>query len=372
LATDYVKVARDLRPVLEADAEGDGPLSDAVVEAMYDADLFGVSIPRETGGLELPILDALDVYAEIAAADGSAGWCLMASSTAAAYFGAWGGDETVEAMFGDGIPIAAGQFAPKGTAVVAPGGYRISGQYQFGSGIAHAQWVGAGLWTEGDSPEFRLSIAPKDQAQVTGNWDVLGLARTASYDYHFDDVFVPEGATFEFFAPERRRGGPMYDLGVLVLTASGHAGFAIGLVRRALDELAAKAATGHQRMAGRTSLADSERLQYDLGVLGSRFRSAELWVRDAFARSEAAAIAGELDQEAMLEARQATTFITQEGADIIRQAYLHAGTVGLRAGPLNRCFRDIHAGTQHAVCSPASTLDFGAHLITQAATEPPA
>ncbi|MGI9601426.1 MAG: acyl-CoA dehydrogenase family protein [Acidimicrobiales bacterium] len=368
MATDYVQIARDLRPIIEADAADDSPLSDAVVKSMYEAELFGASIPRETGGLELSVLDAIDVYAEISAADGSAGWCLMASSTAAAYFGAWGGDELVAEMFGDGTPIAAGQFAPKGSATPVDGGYRINGQYQFGSGINHAQWVGAGLMTEGEAPEFRLAISPLDNAQVTGNWDVLGLQSTASYDYHFDDVFVPDGATFEFFAPERLRGGPMYDLGVLVLTASGHAGFAIGLVRRALDELRIKAAGGHQRMAGHTTLADSERLQYDLGVLESRFRSAELWVRDAFRRAEAGAIAGILDNEAMIESRQATTFITQEGADIIRQAYLHAGTVGLREGPLNRCFRDIHAGTQHAVCSPMSTLDFGAHLIATAPT----
>jgi alkylation response protein AidB-like acyl-CoA dehydrogenase len=271
-------------------------------------------------------------------------------------------------MFGAGIPIAAGQFAPKGTATPSEGGFRINGQYQFGSGINHAQWAGAGLMTEGDAPEYRLAIAPVDTAQITGNWDVLGLQSTASYDYHFDDVFVPGGATFDFFAPERRRGGPVYDLGVLVITASGHAGFAIGLIRRALDELRIKAAGGHQRMAGRTPLAESERLQYDLAVLESRFRAAELWVRDAFARAEQSAIDGAPDPAAMLEARQATTFITQEGGDIIRQAYLHAGTVGLREGALNRCFRDIHAGTQHAVVSPMATLDFGAHLIATAPT----
>jgi hypothetical protein len=56
--------------------------------------------------------------------------------------------------------------------------------------------------------------------------------------------------------------------------------------------------------------------------------------------------------------RQATVHVTQEGADIVRQAYLLAGTTALRDGPLQRCFRDIHAGSQHFFASPASTLDY--------------
>ncbi|NNE74679.1 MAG: hypothetical protein HKN26_13515 [Acidimicrobiales bacterium] len=377
MTTSTLDAARDIRPQLEAALadHDEGPLPAEAVEIMQDADLFNLMIPKDAGGLEAPLEECIDVFAEVSHTDGSAGWCLMASCAATGFFGAYGGDDFVaELTSGPHAPIAAGQFAPLGAANPAADGYQISCRYQFGSGINHAQWVGAGLLTaveEGQNPDYLLALFPKDHATITGNWDVLGLERTASYDYHIDDVFVPEGATFNFFTAPRRRGGPVYDLGVLVLTAAGHAGFAIGVIRRALDELRDKAAGAHKRMAARTTLADSERFVYDLGVLESRFRSAEYWVRDAYGRAEASLNeTGELDHTAMIEARQATTFITQEGADIVHKAYLHAGTMGLREGVLNQCFRDIHAGSQHAVVSPSSTEDFGKHLIDTAPNKP--
>ena len=55
----------------------------------------------------------------------------------------------------------------------------------------------------------------------------------------------------------------------------------------------------------------------------------------------------------------ATAFVNHEGADIIRDAYTLAGTTGLRDGGLQRAFRDIHAGTQHAVVSESVTQDYG-------------
>ena len=46
--------------------------------------------------------------------------------------------------------------------------------------------------------------------------------------------------------------------------------------------------------------------------------------------------------------RQATTYATRVAADAARFAYTWAGTAALRnGGVLQRCFRDIHAGTQH-------------------------
>ncbi len=373
MVNTYLEAARDLRPTIEGLMAGhDGPLPTAVVDAMADADLFGLMMPKAIGGAEASVGECIDVFAEVSAADGSAGWCLMASCAATGFFGAYGGDDLVEEMTKDGIPIAAGQFAPLGSANRTEGGYELNGRYQFGSGINHAQWVGAGLLTaveEGQNPDYLLALFPKTEVEVTGNWDVLGLESTASYDYSVDNVQVSEGSTFNFFTAPRLRGGPMYDLGVLVLTAAGHAGFAIGVTRRAIDEFRIKAAGSHKRMAARTPLAESDRIVYDLAVMESRLRSAELWVKDCFGRAEQSLIeTGEIDQSAMLEARQATTFVTHEGAEVVRQAYLHAGTTGLREGVLNRCFRDIHAGTQHAVVSPGSTEDFGKHLIDTAPT----
>jgi alkylation response protein AidB-like acyl-CoA dehydrogenase len=339
------------------------------MKALVDAGLHGVLAPCDVGGGELSLTDAIDVFAEVSYADGSAGWCLMASATVVAFFGAWGGDDFAHECFAEGVPLGAGQFAPNGTARRDGEGWRITGNYQFGSGIVRADWIGAGVVTEtdgsaGSNPDFLLALFPAAHATRKGNWEVLGLRATASEDYEVRDVYVPEGATFNFFAPVRRRGGRVYDLGVLGLTAVGHSGFAIGVTRRALDELIAVATTKH-RMGAVTPLRDSERFLHELGTLESRFRAASAFVHEAFAAAQHAAENGTLSPRHVNAVRQATVHVTQQGADIARNAYLLAGTTALRDGPLQRAFRDLHAGTQHFFASPAATQDFARDLLTE-------
>jgi alkylation response protein AidB-like acyl-CoA dehydrogenase len=362
---NLLAAARELRSTIDANAvkAAGSPVPPETVDALRKVGLFGAMTPRELGGAELSLVDAIDVFAEVARADGSAGWCLMAGASAAAYFGAYCESEFVDELFAAGVPLVAGQFAPNGTGVPEDGGYRISGSYQFGSGIHYAEWVGAGFLVhppEGsDAPaRYLFGVVPKNMVELRGNWDVLGLDATASFDYAIQDAWVPEGATFLFAAPTRRRGGPVYELGVIAQTAAGHAGFAMGVTRRALDELAAIARTKVRVGAG-SFLKDDERFLHALGTLESRYLSSCAWVRETFEAIERTAVeTSRLDPRENNAVRQATVHVTQEGADIVRQAYLLAGTTALRDGPLQRCFRDIHAGSQHFFASPASTLDY--------------
>jgi alkylation response protein AidB-like acyl-CoA dehydrogenase len=366
--TAALDAAHDLFATIDANAaEARGaPVPQATVDALVDAGLHAVATPRDVGGGELNLVDQIDVYAEVARADGSAGWCLMANAVTIGFFGAWAGDGFVERVFEREVPLAAGQFAPNGTAVADDGGYRITGDYQFGSGVRHSAWVGAGTLTEpadGSDAQMLFVLMPADEVELKGNWDVLGLESTASWDYAVRDVWVPDEATFDFFAPIRRRGGPMFDLGVLCLTAAGHAGFALGVGRRVIDELRALARDKH-RMGAAAPLRDSERFLVELGTIESRYRAAAAWVREAFAAVEAPlADRGEVDVELVNLARQATVFVSQECADIAREAYLLAGTTALRDGPLQRGFRDLHAGTQHFFAGTAATVDLGRDLL---------
>lgn len=367
MRTEHLDRARDLFPLIdEAAGKSQGmPLSSDVVEAMRDAGLFGVMVPEAVGGTELPITDVMDVWAEISRADGSAGWCLMASAAATAYFGAWCGPDLTDVMFADGVPISAGQFAPNGTAKVVGDTYVLNGKYNFGSGANHAEWMGAGVITEvaeGENPDYLFCIYPAAEAQLDGNWNVLGLQATASYDYHIDDVTIPAANTFNFFSATRHNGGPVYDLGVMVLTCAGHAAFALGVVRRALDEAIAIAQT-KQRMGHASKLGESEHYLMQLGALESRYRAGKAWLYNTFAAAEAYVTEhGEPSPTLANECKQATTWVTQDGADVVRSAYLMTGTTALRDGALQRAFRDIHAGTQHVLGS-GGTKEFAQDLL---------
>jgi alkylation response protein AidB-like acyl-CoA dehydrogenase len=376
-AADYLTVARELRKMLDASAikGGAAPVSSESVRAMSDAGLFGVMSPREVGGAELPLVDVIDIFEEVARADASTGWCLMAGASAAAYFGSYGGDEFVAKAFADGVPLVAGQFAPNGTGTPEGEGYRISGSDSVGSGLDYANWVGAGflvLPPEGSdaAAEYRFAVVPKAEVELRGNWDVLGLQSTASLDYGLDGAVSPGGANFLFATPARHRGGPVFELGVMALTAAGHAGFALGVTRRALDELMAIATT-KVRMGAGSFMKDSERFLLTLGQLESRYRASRAWVAEAFGEAEANVTRTEQPNPAdSLVVRQATVHATTEAVAIVHEAYLTAGTSSLRDGPLQRCFRDIHAASQHFFASPASTLDFGRDLMAKCSADP--
>ena len=94
-------------------------------------------VPKELGGEEADLPTVVAVYEEVSRADGSAGWTLLANATTSSFAGAYTGPVAVKEMFGgERIPVAAGQFSPRGTAVRADDGYVVSGRYSFGSGSA--------------------------------------------------------------------------------------------------------------------------------------------------------------------------------------------------------------------------------------------
>ena len=368
MAATPLEIARELHETLDAAARatptGD-PVPASSMEQLRDAGLLGLLVPREAGGLELPLAEIIDVYAEVARADGSLGWCYFAADLTAAYFGAYLDDDGCAALFGDGVPFMAGQFAPNGTAVPDGDNWVVDGEYQFGSGIADAQWAGGGVLTvpdDGTDSQYLFACCPTDQVELKGNWDVLGLQGTGSYDYALHGVRVPASRTFDFFAPTIHRGGPIYQLGVIGLTAAGHAGWALGVTRRILDELAA-IASGTTRMGAATSLADSERFLFEYGRLEGRYRAGEAWVRQVLQEAQHSPGTGAMDDVATNLLREACRAVNQGGAEIARDAYLLAGTRALRDGPIQQCFRDLHAGSQHFFAGPAAAVDLARSLL---------
>ncbi len=249
LPDDLVDRARSLAPLIEAHAdqtETEGTMPAPVVEAIAESGLFLTLVPRELGGLEADIATTLAVFEELARADGSTGWSTMANITTAGLASIYTGDEAVKTMFADPDVVMAGMLGPVGSGTAVDGGFRVSGHFQFGSGSGHASWMGAGfIEMDGDEPAvtaaglpaMRIAFMPRQQVAMQGNWDVLGLAGTGSYDYEVDEVVVADDFTVLLLEAERRRGGRPYDIGFFGLVACGHAGFALGVGRRALDEI---------------------------------------------------------------------------------------------------------------------------------------
>ena len=361
--------AQGLADLIDAEAErseADATLSPVVVEAFHETGLFGLMVPKELGGAEADLPTVLSVYEEVCRADGSAGWSLLANATTSAFAGAYTGPAAVAAMFdGARIPVAAGQFSPRGTAVRTGDGagdgagdeFVVSGRYSFGSGSGHSPWIGGGAFELRDGefvaapsglPVIRAYFVPRDRVEFLDNWDVMGLAGTGSYDYEVPEQTVHEDFTFDLIAAEPRRGGPVYRLGVLGLTAAGHAAFALGVGRRGMEELTRIVQTKHR--LGAEPLRDQQLFRHDYAMHDAALLAARAFVFESFATVQDVLDAGDdptpLQRQRL---RQSTTYATRVATDAVRFAYTAAGTDALRPGVLQRCFRDLHASTQHLV-----------------------
>jgi alkylation response protein AidB-like acyl-CoA dehydrogenase len=373
--------ARAVAPVLERNAqraEDERTLPAESVAALAEADLFRVALPRELGGGEADFATAIAVWEEIARADGSAGWTLMANGSGSAAASAYLSDDAVAKVFGgDPAATVGGQFAPRGAGVREAGGWRVTGSYGFGSGSGHSRYVSAGfvpmengapVMLPSGLPDLRVGFVPREEIEFADGWHVMGLSGTGSYDYAVPGRFVPDGFHFPLFGREPLRGGEtfraLFRLNMMPMTAAGHAAFALGVGRRALDEIRRESAT-RQRMGDPTPLAGRLTFQRGWAEADAKLRAARLLVLDAFAALEATSRAGRPDTPAQRAlVRSATCFATDAAREACDFAHLRAGTVAIRDGSvLQRCFRDIHTASQHVFIGEKIYADAGSVLL---------
>ncbi|MEV0347062.1 acyl-CoA dehydrogenase family protein [Nonomuraea sp. NPDC050680] len=355
--------ARDLRPLIEreaAAAEAQGRLTTPVVDALHEAGLFGIWVPTPLGGAELSPRELLAVFEELSYADPSTGWVVMATTLENGTAGAYLGDEAVARIFtGPRMPIIAGQGTRPGTAVREDGGFRLSGQWGFASGMPHAQYAHSLGAVEG-TDEARIFITPIEDVKMLGNWDVLGLRATGSIDYAIEGAFVPESQTHIFTHNEPLRGGAIFRLGVLDQALICHSGWALGVGRRLLDELSRYAGA----RAGRPGqIADSDAFHADFARAEATYRAAKALVHETWDDTERTLDAGRtLDVREETMVRLALNHITSTIAEVARFVYASGGTSALRDGLIQRLFRDVHAGTQHITSGPQVLQECGREL----------
>lgn len=378
MTTSLLDAARALAPTIEAAAaatEASGRLDERVGQAVLDAGLLHLLVPAELGGAAVGITDALAVFEELARQDGSTGWSVMAASASTAFAAAYSSDEVAKELFADGRrSVMAGQLSPRGQAVAGPAGrYTVSGSYRFGSGSDRATHMlggclamvdGAPAMRPNGMPEILAAIVPRDAVTFRGNWDVLGLAGTASVDYDIAPTEVDPGALFSIFSEEPLRGGTVHRLGVMTITAAGHAGFALGVARRALDEIALLATT--KTRLGEVRLADQQAFQVGYARAEGKVRAARSFIVEAFAACEdAVARTGSQPDDVRQLARLATSWGTEACAEAVEWAYRESGSDGLRVpSALGRCFRDMYAGTQHLFVSRKTLTDAAVTLLS--------
>ena len=277
------------------------------------------------------------------------------------------------------LPVLAGQLAPRGTGAPAAGGYLVHGRWGFSSGIVHADWLigafkaadadGAGGASGADGTGFGRMIVfaiPKVEAEVIDNWHVAGLQGTGSLDFSLDGAFVPAELTYELGSPAVR-GGDLFRLGMPAFVSNEVPPLAIGLARRAIDDITELAAHT-ARFPGGPTVSERAVFHHELGRAEVRVRAARAVHREAMAAAFASAAAGAAPtEEQQLAVTTASVYAVETCADVVSDLFKFGGGRALAlSNPMQRHLRNVLAARQHVALSEENYEAAGRYLLESA------
>jgi alkylation response protein AidB-like acyl-CoA dehydrogenase len=352
-----LETARDFRARILAErerVETGRRVPQDLAQDLARAGFFRMSLPAAYGGLDLSPMAALDVLEELARADASVAWCVWNGNTH--WTTAQLPPEVARAIHADPDVITANSTRASGRAEVVDGGYRVNGRWSLVSGCELGSWMvllcavhenGQPRLAPGGAPETRFMILPGSQCEIIDTWTAGGLRGTGSHDVAVRDVFVPReyGSSFTdpFVLPE-----PRYRIPPFSRIISGLGAMALGIARTAIDTLT-ELAGGKQLQRSTQMLRENHEAQLRVAQAEAMVRAARLFLFDSVERLWTPLLAGQdATNEARALVRMAASHAVAGAAQAVDHMYAAGGATSLYAScPLERCFRDVHAITQH-------------------------
>ena len=357
LSDDIAATAAGLAPLITAAREETEALRctpPRVVEALAACGLLQMFLPRSLGGPELAPLVVFHAIEELSKADGSVGWCAMIATVLSQFTG-WLDTGVARSIVGTPPDLrAAGSLRPQGQARLVDGGYRVSGRWNFASGVTYADWLYCTCHVmEGDAPRLtpagtpvtRAAWLPATAARIDDTWSVVGLRGTGSHDFVVDDVFVDTTYTSSFGEPPFEQGqlySPrLFFVTLWVVVAAN----ALGIARGAIDAFIAL--TGQSSTSSPVPLRDRLAVQESAAEAEAILGAARAFVLDAVGTVWNGA-GGADPSLAIARARLAITHAMHEAVRAVDIVFHAAGTNAIySSNPLERHFRDVHVVVQH-------------------------
>ncbi|MFE1589734.1 acyl-CoA dehydrogenase family protein [Streptomyces sp. NPDC059402] len=370
-AEEILARARAVAPRLREraeDVENNRQLPPDVVALLRGTGVFRMALPKAWGGPELDAVQQTEVIEALAQGDASAAWCAMIGMDTPIYAG-FLGEDVAGRLLADPDTVTAGAIMPMGRAERVPGGYRVTGQWHFGSGITHSTWVVGGvLVTRGGELEpgppgaqgnWRVIVAPVEDFEIQDTWYTTGLAGSGSRDYRTENLFVPEEYTFSFAAP-RVTGAAATPDAVL----RNMPGVPLGTARAAIDHVRRLATTRIDRTTG-TPWPENYRVQTAVAQAEMDLSAARYAVygslREQWEILEAGDVPTRDEQVATVLAR-VNAFRTARSVvaslfDVVATSAVYRPSV------LDRALRDLNTMCQHVIAQDQVIQSAGAHLL---------
>ncbi|GLY69804.1 3-hydroxy-9,10-secoandrosta-1,3,5(10)-triene-9,17-dione monooxygenase oxygenase subunit [Amycolatopsis taiwanensis] len=361
-----ITAVSELRPILRERAqetEDARRIPEESIKALAETGFFKLLQPKTFGGVEADPVSFYTAVKLIASACGSTGWVAsilgvhpwhLALFDAQAQEDVWGEDTDVR---------VASSYAPMGRATVVDGGYRLSGRWSFSSGCDHATWVflGAPAFSGDKAVDFCTYLLPIADYQIIDVWDTVGLRGTGSNDILVEDVFVPAhralsfGATSKCKTPGQQiNPGPLYRLPYGSVHPSTITAPIIGMAYGAYE-----AHVEHQRNRVRAAYLGEQSKEDPFAKVRVAEAASEIdaaWLQLTHNIDELyqAACRGEkLPFATRLRVRRDQVRGTERSIAAIDRLFENSGGRALRVGtPIQRFWRDAHAGRVHAANDP--------------------
>jgi 3-hydroxy-9,10-secoandrosta-1,3,5(10)-triene-9,17-dione monooxygenase len=338
------------------------------VKALAETGFFRLLQPARFGGHEADPVAFFTAVRLIASACGSTGWVAsvvgvhpwqLALFPLRAQDEVWGTDPGTR---------MSSSYAPTGQAEAVTGGHQLSGRWSFSSGCDYCSWVLLGATTsdaDGNPADFRTFLLPASDYEIDDVWDTVGLRGTGSNDIVVCRAFVPEHRSLSFNDVFRCAGpgqeanpAPLYRLPYGSLFSYAVTTPVIGMAMGAYQ-----AHVAYQRERVRASY---------VGQKAAEDPHSQVRVAEAAAELDSAWLALERNMAELMEHARAGTKIplplrlrvrrdqvrgTGQAISAVDRLFENSGGRALRRGtPIQRFWRDAHAGRVHAINDPERAL----------------
>jgi len=348
-------------------------LPDANVQALDEVGFFKLLQPEQWGGLQCDPTIFYEAVRRIASACGSTGWVAsilgvhnwhLAQFDQAAQDEVWGEDASVR---------VSSSYAPMGAGTVVDGGYRVSGAWHWSSGCDHATWafLGGPVIKDGKPVDFGSFLIPRTDYTINDDWHVVGLKGTGSNTVVVNDVFVPRHRFLSYKAMNDHTAGglanntaPVYRMPWGTVHPTTISAPIVGMAYGAYD-----AHVEHQGKRVRAAFAGEKskddpfakiRIAEAASDIDAAWRQLIGNVGDEYALLQAGK---EIPFELRARARRDQVRATARAIASVDSLFEASGATALNNGqPLQRFWRDVHAGRVHAANEPERAyLIFGNH-----------
>ena len=370
---EIVARAAALTPVLAARAEHvekTRTIHPDTVRDFWDTDLWIALKPKRYGGLQLDFRVFIDVSDHLARGCASTAWIygnLLSHDWMLPMWNPRAQDEVWKdnprALMSSSLVATAGVAKP------VEGGYEITGQWPYCSGLDPSDWLLMSAMIDDGGPRRPIWFAARrDAFEEIDTWHVSGLIGTGSRDIKCKGAFIPEHMTLD---PKHGRGGPtpgtdhvddtLYKLPVLGLFPYVLAGVMIGIAQGAYDDYVSEIRT-RTSTYNASKLAEHVQIQMKVAEAGALIRSARFLCYEAIREAEEVIEAGQIPTVPQKVAwRRDGAFAAQNCVKALSLLHSAIGAAGMYLShPFQRRLRDMNmAATQIQVNFDINGAEFG-------------